>query len=427
MFKTITIQGNQWGDEGKGKITDYLAQKVDVVARFQGGNNAGHTILFDGNKYALHLIPSGIFNKNIINIIGNGVVVNPIAFKEEVSKLIEQGFDCKNLFVSNRSHVLFPYHMELDGLQEMIKGDQKVGTTKKGIGPCYTDKYNRIGIRMADLFDEEILIAKIKENIEQKNILFAHYGMETIEFEPFYANIKPYLEFIKPFIADTSYLLNNLIDEGKKVLFEGAQGVLLDIEQGTYPFVTSSTPSAAGVATGLGIGPNKVDGIVGITKAYSTRVGEGPFVSEMFDEIGDNIRIRGNEFGTTTKRPRRIGWLDTVILNHTRRVSGMNKLSIMLLDVLSGVEELKICVGYELDGKVIDFMPATIKELERCLPIYETMPGFSEDITKATTFDELPENCKKYLKRIEELTGCDIAIVSVGPDRTQTIIVQELI
>lgn len=426
MTKNICVVGTQWGDEGKGKITDYLGHDADVIVRFQGGNNAGHTIVFDGKKFALHLIPSGIFNEEKINIMGNGMVVNPIAFKEEVTKLHEAGVKTDNLFVSDRAHVTFSYHIAEDRLQEEIKEDNKVGTTFKGIGPTYTDKYNRIGIRICDLFDKETLLKKLEYNLKQKNIIFAHYGKETFDAETIYNEYQEYIEFLKPYVADTSVKLDELYNQDKKFLFEGAQGALLDVEYGTYPFVTSSTPTAAGVATGAGFGPNKMEKALGIVKAYSTRVGEGAFVSELFDETAHYIRERGREYGTTTGRARRIGWFDSVVINHTRRVSGLTDLSIMLLDVLSGLDEIKICTAYKLDGKEIAHIPARISDLERCEPVFETLEGWQEDITTCTSYDQLPQAAKAYLKRIEELTGVQVSIISVGPDRTQTLLINNL-
>ncbi|MDF9867513.1 adenylosuccinate synthase [Bacilli bacterium PM5-3] len=426
MTKNIVVVGTQWGDEGKGKITDYLGSSADVIVRFQGGNNAGHTIVFDGKKYALHLIPSGIFNQDKINIMGNGMVVNPIAFKEEVEKLHSSQIKTDNLFVSDRAHVTLSYHIALDVLQEKIKGDDKVGTTSKGIGPTYTDKYNRIGIRICDFIDNETFKRKLETNIKMHNIMFAAYDMPLFDAKKVYDEYQEYVEYIKPYVCDTSKLLDEQYNKDKKILFEGAQGALLDVEHGTYPFVTSSTPTAAGVATGAGFGPNKIEKALGIVKAYSTRVGSGAFVSEIDDEIAHYIRERGHEYGTTTGRARRIGWFDSVVINHTRRVSGLTDLSIMLLDVLSGLDELKICTHYILNGEKIDYIPALITDLEKCEPVFETLPGFKEDITSCTSFDELPMNAKKYLKRIEELTDVKISLVSVGPDRKQTLEVNEM-
>lgn len=426
MYQNIVIVGTQWGDEGKGKITDYLANDADVIVRFQGGNNAGHTIVFDGKKFALHLIPSGIFNSEKINIMGNGMVINPLAFKEEIEMLKDSNVNTSNLYVSDRAHVTFSFHIAMDKLQEHLRENDKVGTTNKGIGPTYTDKYGRIGIRVCDLFNEEILLKKLSDNLISKNILFEYYGWPTFKAEDIVKEYQEYISYIKPYVKDTSKLIDDLYYDNKKILFEGAQGALLDVEHGTYPFVTSSTPTAAGVATGTGFGPNKIKKALGITKSYSTRVGEGAFVSEFENETAHYIREAGNEYGTTTGRPRRIGWFDSVIVNHTRRTSGLTDLSIMLLDVLTGIEELKICTHYILDGEKIDYVPALINDLEKAQPVFESMPGWFEDITKISNYSDLPDNCKNYLKRIEDLCKVPISLVSVGPDRVQTIIVRDL-
>ncbi|MDR1781572.1 MAG: adenylosuccinate synthase [Bacilli bacterium] len=421
MANNIVVVGTQWGDEGKGKITDYLGQDADVVVRFQGGNNAGHTIVFDNKKYALHLIPSGIFHDKKINIMGNGMVINPIAFKEELEALIKQGVNASNLFVSDRAHITLPYHIELDKLQEELKKDNNVGTTFKGIGPTYTDKYSRIGIRVCDFINDDIFLEKLKFVIAWHNNIFKAYNKELFDATKLFKEMKEYQEYLKPYVTDTTKLLDDLKNNNKKILFEGAQGALLDIEQGTYPFVTSSTPTAAGVATGSGFGPNNIEKVLGIVKAYSTRVGSGMFVSEIDGDIAHYIREKGHEYGVTTGRARRIGWFDAVVINHTRRVSGLTDLSIMLLDVLSGLDEIKICTKYLLDGNEIDYFPALINDLERCQPVYEVLPGWQEDITQCTDFNDLPINAKNYINRIQELTGVQVSIISVGPDRKQTI------
>lgn len=426
MCKNIVIVGTQWGDEGKGKITDYLAKDSDVVVRFQGGNNAGHTIVFDGKKYALHLIPSGIFASKKKNILGNGMVINPIAFKSEVETLHENGFSTKNLFVSDRAHVTLSYHLALDILQEKIKGADKVGTTSKGIGPTYTDKYNRIGIRICDFINKEVFLRKLETTLTNHNIMFKAYDMPLFDVQEVFDEYQDYVEFIKPYVCDTSKLLEEEDNKGARILFEGAQGALLDVEHGTYPFVTSSTPTAAGVATGAGYAPNKMQKALGIVKAYSTRVGEGAFVSEIDGDIADYIRERGHEYGTTTGRARRIGWFDSVVINHTRRVSGLSDLSIMLLDVLSGLDKIKICKEYTLNGKSLDYIPALIEDLKECQPVFEELDGWNEDISECKSYDELPLNAQKYLNRIEELTKTKISIISVGPDRNQTIVINEM-
>ena len=425
MAKTVVVVGTQWGDEGKGKITDYLAQQADIVARYQGGNNAGHTIEFNGQQFKLRLIPSGIFNSEKV-ILGNGMVINPESLLEEIAYLNEGGISTDHIRISNRAHVIFPYHIELDGLQEELKGDQKVGTTKRGIGPCYTDKYARVGIRMGELMDKEVFATRLKEQLADKNEILAKYGKPTFSFEEIYTKYCEYADVIRPYVTDTSYELDEAFNEDKKVLFEGAQGVMLDIDHGTYPFVTSSNPSAGAVTTGLGVGPTKIEEVIGVVKAYSTRVGEGAFPTEIEGEIANRFREIGREYGTVTGRPRRIGWFDSVVVSHTRRVSGLTGISVNLLDVLSGLETLKICTAYELDGQVIKYVPSTIKEFERCTPVYEEMPGWQEDITGVTSFEELPVAAQNYLRRIEELIGAKVAIFSVGPDREQTILLKAL-
>jgi len=419
--KTLVVCGIQWGDEGKGKMTDYLAQQADVVVRFQGGNNAGHTITFGGNKYALQSIPSGIFNPHIVNIMANGMVINPKAAIGELEKLEERGIKDYQLYISDRAAVIMPYHIELDGAYESLKGGKQIGTTKKGIGPAYTDKAARIGIRIGDLLDKEYFAERLRDALAQKNMELKMFGKAEMDFDTLYNEYLGYGEKLRKHICDTSILLNKLIEEGKKVLFEGAQGVMLCIDNGTYPFVTSSSPTAASVPLGAGIAPKYIDNVLGICKAYTTRVGAGPFPTEIEGDLANYIRERGHEYGTVTGRPRRVGYLDCVALRHACRVSGVTHLSIMLFDVLSGMEKLKICVGYELDGKRVDCVPACLSALERCKPVYEELPGWKEEIMDVRNYDELPAAAKGYIRRIEELTGVDVAVVSVGPDRTQTI------
>lgn len=419
--KTLVVCGIQWGDEGKGKMTDYLAQQADVVVRFQGGNNAGHTITFDGNKYALQSIPSGIFSPHIVNVMANGMVINPKAAIGELEKLEERGIRDYQLFISDRAAVIMPYHIELDGAYESLKGGKQIGTTKKGIGPAYTDKAARIGIRMGDLLDPEYFAERLRDALAQKNMELKMFGKEEMNFDELYKEYLGYGEKLRKHICDTSILLNKLIQEGKKVLFEGAQGVMLCIDNGTYPFVTSSSPTAASVPLGAGIAPRYIDNVLGICKAYTTRVGAGPFPTEIEGDLANYIRERGHEYGTVTGRPRRVGYLDCVALRHACRVSGVTNLSIMLFDVLSGMEKLKICVGYELDGKRIDYVPSCLSALERCKPVFEELPGWKEEITEIRDYDRLPAQAKAYIRRIEELTGVQVAVVSVGPDRTQTI------
>jgi adenylosuccinate synthase len=420
-MSALVVVGSQWGDEGKGKITDYLAQESDVVVRSQGGNNAGHTITFGGEKFDLRSIPSGIFNPKIKNVMANGMVINPKQMLEELHGLEERGIKDYQLFVSNRAHIVLPYHELLDGAYEQFKGDKKIGTTKRGIGPAYADKSNRIGIRIADLIDPEAFKNALKATLTIKNMELKMLGMDPLDFDTIYNEYVEYGKKIKPFVCDTSLLLEEEIEKGSKILFEGAQGVMLCLDHGTYPYVTSSSPTGASVPLNSGIAPRYINNVLGICKAYTTRVGEGPFPTEIDGELATYIRERGHEYGTVTKRPRRVGWLDCVALNYARRVSGINYLSLMLFDVLSGLKEIKICYEYKLDGKTIKTMPATLEELQRVEPQYITMPGWDEDITKVTSFDELPVNAQNYIRKIEELTKSEVVIFSVGPDRLQTI------
>ncbi|MCU9613464.1 adenylosuccinate synthase [Caldibacillus lycopersici] len=424
---SVVVVGSQWGDEGKGKITDYLSENAEVVARYQGGNNAGHTIKFNGETFKLHLIPSGIFYKEKICVIGNGMVIDPKALVEELKYLHDRNVTTDNLKISNRAHVILPYHLRLDELEEESKGVNKIGTTKKGIGPAYMDKAARIGIRIADLLDEESFKEKLERNLIEKNRLFEKIyetnGFTIAEiFEEYYA----YGQQIKQYVCDTSVVLNDALDDGRRVLFEGAQGVMLDIDQGTYPFVTSSNPVAGGVTIGSGVGPTKIDHVVGVAKAYTTRVGDGPFPTELNDEIGNQIREVGREYGTTTGRPRRVGWFDSVVVRHARRVSGLTDLSLNSVDVLTGIETVKICVAYQYNGEIINEFPASLKMLAQCEPVYEELPGWNEDITNCKSLDELPENARHYIERVSQLTGIPLSIFSVGPDRTQTNVVRSV-
>jgi len=421
LDQTIVIVGTQWGDEGKGKITDFLAMKADVVVRSQGGNNAGHSIQIDNEKFALHLIPSGVFNPNIKNVMANGMVIYPKALIDEMSILESKGISNFQLYISDRAHVVMPYHIELDDLLESLKGDQAVGTTKKGIGPAYTDKASRFGIRIGDLLHHDRLKQSIKDALAFYNPILKTFGREPFDIEKLTDEYLKYGEKIKPYITDTSLLLQDALDYRQKILFEGAQGTMLCIDHGTYPYVTSSSPTAASVPLSAGISPQSINEVIGITKAYTTRVGGGAFPTEFEDETSRMIREVGHEYGTTTGRPRRIGWLDTVILRHAKRINGITGLSIMLLDVLSGINPLKICTNYELDGKIIHHVPGSYDDFLRCKPSYVNYPGWTEDISNATSYEELPKNCQNYLSAIEEFTGIKVTIVSVGPDRKQTI------
>ena len=401
-MSSVVVVGTQWGDEGKGKITDFLSEQAEYVARYQGGDNAGHTIQFGGETYKLHLIPSGIFSPEKLCIIGNGVVVNPKSLVTELAYLHERNITTDNLRISDRAHVILPYHIELDRLQEEAKGDKKIGTTIKGIGPAYMDKAARVGIRIADLLDREVFEERLRLNLEDKNRQFTKlYDANPMNFEEIFEEYYEYGQQIKQYVCDTSVLLNVALDNGKRVLFEGAQGVMLDIDQGTYPFVTSSNPLAGGVTIGSGVGPSKVTKVVGVCKAYTSRVGDGPFPTELFDEIGSRIREVGREYGTTTGRPRRVGWFDSVVMRHSKRVSGITNLCLNSIDVLTGLETVKICVAYrKSNGEEIRHYPASLVELGQCEPVYEELPGWSEDITGCRTLEELPIEAQNYVRRV---------------------------
>ena len=426
-MSSVVVVGSQWGDEGKGKITDFLSQNAEVIARYSGGDNAGHTIVFNGEKFALRLMPSGIFFPEKINVIGNGTVLNPEHLVEEIDNLTARGVSVDNLRISDRAHVILPYHIVLDRLQEEAKKGDKIGTTGKGIGPAYMDKAARVGIRMADLLEKETFEAKLRTNLAEKNSLFQNvYGADPLKFKDIFEPFYEYGQRLKEYVTDTSVVLNDALDAGKRVLFEGAQGNMLDIDQGTYPYVTSSNPVAGGVTIGSGVGPNKISKVVGVIKAYTSRVGDGPFPTELHDATGDFIREAGHEYGTVTKRPRRIGWLDTVVLRHSKRVSGLTNLCLNCVDVLTGLDEIKICVAYELNGKRIYHYPASLKQLQACKPVYETLPGWKEDITGCKTLEELPENARNYIHRIQDLVGVKISTFSVGPDRDQTNVLDQI-
>ncbi|KGP73201.1 adenylosuccinate synthase [Pontibacillus yanchengensis] len=420
-MSSVVVVGTQWGDEGKGKITDFLSQQANVVARYQGGDNAGHTIQFEGETYKLHLIPSGIFYDDKQCVMGNGMVINPKALLKELTYLHDRNISTDNLRISNRAQVILPYHIKLDELQEAQKGDQKIGTTKKGIGPAYMDKAARVGIRIADLLDADTFRERLQQNVAEKNLYFKHiYNDEVMSAEEIFEEYYSYGQQLAKYVCDASKVLNDAIDADEPVLFEGAQGVMLDIDQGTYPFVTSSNPTAGGVTVGAGVGPTKIHHVMGVSKAYTTRVGDGPFPTELHGEVGNQIREVGREYGTTTGRPRRVGWFDTVVVRHARRVSGITALSLNSIDVLTGIETLKICTAYMYNGELLEEFPANLNELAKCEPVYEEMPGWTEDITDVRNFEDLPENAQHYVKRASELTGIPLAVFSVGPDRSQT-------
>lgn len=417
------VVGVQWGDEGKGKIIDILASRADVVVRAQGGNNAGHTVESNGQVYKLRLIPSGILYPETLCLIGCGVVVNPPSILEEMDELAKRGIQFDKFYIDPRAHVVMPWHIELDGLSEKFRGNNDIGTTRRGIGPCYMDKSERSGLRMYDLVHPEVFRAKAKPLGELKNRFISEiYGEKPLDVD---AIIEEYIEYGKrlaPYIADVSVLVYEANKQGKEILFEGAQGTLLDLDMGTYPFVTSSNPISGGVCTGTGVGPTMIGEVIGAAKAYTTRVGKGPFPTELFDAVGDTIRDRGNEFGTNTGRPRRIGWFDGVILRHAVRANGLTGLAVNKLDTLSGVGALKVCVAYKKkDGTVLKNYPASLEELAECEPVYEEFPGFDEDITGCRSFDELPQVCKDYIAKLEEVCECPIKMVGVGPARDQNL------
>ncbi|UNC93707.1 adenylosuccinate synthase [Candidatus Contubernalis alkaliaceticus] len=423
---TIVVVGTQWGDEGKGKITDILAEKAGLVVRFQGGNNAGHTIVIEDKTYKLHLIPSGVFNPGTISIIGNGLVIDPEVLINEIKGLEIQGIDTSCIKISDRAHVIMPYHRRLDTLEEE-KRQIKIGTTKRGIGPAYFDKISRTGIRIGELINPEEFSLRLKTVLESKNEIFEKiYGVESMNFEEIFEEYSQYALLLKDKVADTSILIDQAVEQGESVLFEGAQGVMLDIDHGTYPFVTSSNPTAGAVCVGAGIGPGRIDKVVGVVKAYTTRVGEGPFSTELFGELADSLREAGGEYGTTTGRPRRIGWMDAVVMRHARRLNALTHLAITKLDVLSGLPTVKICTGYELDGKVIKEWPASLGVLEKCKPIYEEMEGWTQDLSKIDRYEDFPPQAIAYVKRIEELANVPVSIVSVGPGRNQTKFLEEI-
>ncbi len=424
----IVVVGAQWGDEGKGKIVDLLTEGVDVVARYQGGHNAGHTVVINNEKFVLHLIPSGILHKGKACIIGNGVVIDPKALIDELEGLKKRGIHAgKNLFISETAHVIMPYHVALDQKSEQIKGSKKIGTTGRGIGPAYVDKMARAGIRIGDLLDIRTFKDKLKANLEEVNYLLKNrYRLNTISAERVYSEYVKYAKYLSPFIADTGVLINNLMDKGKKVLFEGAQGTLLDVDHGTYPFVTSSSASVGGVCTGLGVAPTRIDGVLGIMKAYTTRVGEGPFPTELKDKFGEMLRERGGEYGATTGRPRRCGWLDTVALRHAIRINGFTGVALTKLDVLDGVEKIKVCVSYKDGGsgkRLLD-MPHFVKTLESSLPQYKELKGWRTNTVGIKRLKDLPKEARAYIDYIEDTLNIKVDLISTGQRRSETILLR---
>jgi len=418
----LVLVGAQWGDEGKGKATDLLGGSVDYVVRYQGGNNAGHTVVVGDQKYALHLLPSGILSPTCTPVIGNGVVIDPAVLFSELVGLQERGIDTSKLLVSGNAHLITPYHRTLDKVSERFLGKRKIGTTGRGIGPAYADKINRVGIRVQDLFDESILRQKIEAALHDKNqILVKLYNRRAVPVDLVVEEYLGYADKLRPYVADTVLVLNKALEQDKVVLMEGGQGTLLDVDHGTYPFVTSSNPTAGGACTGSGIGPTKIDRVIGILKAYTTRVGSGPFPTELLDADGDALRRIGGERGVTTGRDRRCGWFDAPIARYATRVNGLTDFFLTKLDVLTGWEQIPVCVAYEIDGKRVEDLPYSQTDFHHAKPIYENLPGWSEDITKAQTFDDLPKNAKAYVKALEEMSGAPVSAIGVGPGRTETI------
>ena len=421
MNKINVVLGSFYGDEGKGKIIDYLSQNADYSVRCSGGNNAGHSIEIDGKKFAFHLIPSGILNKNTIAVIGNGVVVDPKVLIEEMKNIEENGYSVENLRISDKAHVIFPYHIQMDRLQEELRKENKIGTTIRGIGPVYCDKYERCGIRMGDLVNKDFE-KKLRNNIENKNKIFEIYGYDKIDADEVISKYNEYADILKEYVVDTIALLHNALEENKKILCEGAQATLLDIDFGNYPYVTSSNPTIGGVCTGTGIGAKYIGEVYGVLKAYSSRVGEGPYITEQKNEIGDRIRELGHEYGTTTKRPRRCGWLDLVALKYAVMVNGLTGLAVNHVDTIGKLDKIKLCVGYKKNGKVTMDFGTDINYLKDCEPVYEEFEGNFGDISKCKTREELPINAKIYLKRIEEITGVPIKFIGTGARREAMII-----
>lgn len=423
----MVLLGAQWGDEGKGKITDYLSEHADMVVRYQGGNNAGHTVVVNGEEFKLRLIPSGIISGHATCVIGNGVVVDLNVLMKELAYLKDRNVDVSRLKISDRCHLIMPYHIRQDELEEAAKGDLKIGTTKNGIGPCYMDKCARIGLRMGDILDAELFEKRLDDALAIKNEqLTKLYGIEPFDAKEILDVFLPYVETLKDMVCDTSYLLHEGFTAGKKIVFEGAQGTLLDLDHGTYPYVTSSNPTSGFACVGAGVAPSRINEVMGIVKAYTTRVGEGPFPTELFDETGEHLQHKGFEFGTVTGRTRRCGWLDVALLRYSIRLSGMTQLALMKLDVLDELEEIKICVGYRLHGEEIKHFPASLSDLEAVEPIYETLPGWQESTTQCRRFEELPSAAQQYVKRIESLCDLPITIVAVGPGRGETIVRSDL-
>lgn len=423
----VIVLGAQWGDEGKGKATDQLGQNTDYVVKFNGGNNAGHTVVIDGEKYALHLLPAGILSKGVTPIIGNGVVVDIDVLFQELAEMESRGVDCSRLKISSNAHIIPSYNRLMDQANERARGKNQIGTTGRGIGPTYADKMNRVGIRIQDLFDPKTLSEKIEAALAPKNEVFAAVGMETLDPDTVTEELLAYADRIRPMVCDASLEVNDALDRGDTVLFEGGQATMLDIDHGTYPFVTSSNPTAGGALTGTGVGPTRIDRVVGVAKAYTTRVGEGPFPTELDNEVGEALRHKGGEFGVTTGRARRTGWFDAVVMRYATRINGLTDICLTKLDVLSGYPTIPVCVAYEVDGVRMEEMPLDQVGFENAVPVYEELPGWEEDITGCRTFEELPKNAQDYIARLEELSRCRIQSIGVGAGREATIVRYPLI
>ena len=424
----IVLIGAQWGDEGKGKATDLLGTRVDYVVKFNGGNNAGHTVVVGDQKYALHLLPSGILTPNVTPVITNGVVVDIEVLFHELEALASRGVDVSRLLISANAHVITAYHRTLDKVTERFLGKRQIGTTGRGIGPAYADKINRLGIRMQDLFDENILRQKVEGALDQKNhLLVKVYNRRAIDIDEIVENLLSYADRLRPMVVDTSLVLNRALDDGKTVLFEGGQATMLDVDHGTYPFVTSSNATSGGAATGSGVAPNRIERVIGIVKAYATRVGAGPFPTELFDESGEFLRANGFEFGTTTGRPRRCGWYDAPIARYSARINGITDFVLTKLDVLTGLETIPVCVAYEIDGLRVDEVPVSQSDFHHAVPIYEEFEGWSEDITGARTFDDLPPAAQRYVLAIEAMSGSRISAIGVGPGREEIVVRHDLL
>ncbi|MGO1384489.1 MAG: adenylosuccinate synthase [Arachnia sp.] len=425
---SVVVVGAQWGDEGKGKATDQLGERVDLCVRFSGGNNAGHTLVVDGEKFVLHLLPSGILNTNTTTIIGNGVVVDLDVLQEELQALTDRGVNVPHPLISANAHIITEYHKVMDKVTERFLGKRKIGTTGRGVGPAYSDKVNRMGIRIQDIFDESILRQKVEAALDQKNqLLVKIYNRREMDSEVIVQGLLAHAETLRPHVIDSGRFINDGLDEGKVVLFEGAQAHFLDVDHGTYPYVTSSNPIAAGACIGAGVGPTRIDRSIGIAKAYTTRVGEGPFPTELFDSDGEKLRAIGSEFGATTGRPRRCGWFDAVLVEQAAKINGFTDIFLTKLDILSGWDKVPVCVAYDVDGVRHDVMPITQSEFHHATPIYEYLDGWTEDISGARTFEDLPPTCQAYVHRLEELIGCRISGIGVGPGREQSVTIHDLV